>query len=138
MITLAQYWMGRNTMYASDLTDQIVANAKETVRRVNLFLNTYHAGLAQKDTVTSGWRPASVNRTTPNASTTSAHLTAEAVDLADDDGSLDSWIKLPDGRHALVACGLYAEAALYTPRWAHLQTRKTASGSRIFNPRLLP
>jgi Peptidase M15 len=135
-ITMKQYWMGRDTQYASELDDTIRANAAETVRRANQFLETYHAatGSTAPDNVNSGWRPPSVNAATKNAAKNSPHLTGEAVDLSDDIEAIDRWITSDAGRQALVECDLYAEFAAATPRWAHLQTRKTASGNRIFKP----
>ncbi len=135
-ITLKQYWKGRDTEFASELTDEIKKNAAETVRRANQFLELYHAatGSTAPDNVNSGWRPPSVNAATKNAAKNSPHLTGEAVDLSDDVEDIDKWIASDAGRQALVDCDLYAEWSGATPRWAHLQTRKTASGNRIFKP----
>ena len=135
-ITLKQYWKARDVDFASELTQQINANAVETVRRANLFLALYHqdTGSAVPDNVNSGWRPLSVNAATKNASKNSPHLSAMAVDLSDDDEAIDRWIASAAGRQALIDCDLYAEVASATPRWSHLQTRKTASGRRIFKP----
>ena len=48
--------------------------------------------------------------------------------------AIDRWIASPEGLQALIDCDLYAEAPKATPRWAHLQTRATVSGKRVFNP----
>lgn len=135
-ITLKQYWKNRDVEHAAELTPQIRANAIETVRRANLLLAIYHAatGSTEPDNVNSGWRPPSVNAATKNASKNSAHLTAQAVDLSDDVEAIDQWISTDAGRKALEDCDLYAEIATATPRWCHLQTRRTASGRRIFRP----
>lgn len=135
-ITLKQYWKNRDVEYANELTPTIIANAKETVRRANLFLKRYHdaTGATAPDGVNSGWRPPSVNAATKNAAKNSPHLTAQAVDLSDDLEAIDRWIASPEGLQALIDCDLYAEAPKATPRWAHLQTRAIASGKRVFNP----
>jgi uncharacterized protein YcbK (DUF882 family) len=135
-ITLKQYWKNRDVEYAAELTPQISANAVETVRRANLLLMTYHTatGSTEPDNVNSGWRPPSVNAATKGAAKNSPHLTAQAVDLSDDVEAMDHWLATDAGRKALEDCDLYAEVASATPRWAHLQTRKTASGRRIFRP----
>ena len=135
-ITLKQYWMNRDVAYASELTQELRDNAAETVRRANLLLARYHADTdsTAPDNVNSGWRPKSVNDATKKASKTSAHLSCQAVDLSDDGEAIDKWIASPQGRQALIDSDLYAEAAHATPRWAHVQTRKTNSGNRIFNP----
>jgi uncharacterized protein YcbK (DUF882 family) len=135
-ITLKQYWKNRDVEYVEELTPLIRANAIETVRRVNLLIVVYHSaiGSTEPDNVNSGWRPPSVNAATKGAAKNSPHLTAEAVDLSDDAEAIDKWLVTDAGRKALVDCDLYAEVASATPRWAHLQTRKTASGNRIFKP----
>ena len=135
-ITLKQYWKNRNVEHVTQLTPLIQTNAIETVRRANLLLTIYHAatGTREPDNVNSGWRPPSVNAATKGAAKKSPHLTAEAVDLSDDVEAIDQWLATEKGRQALVACDLYAELASATPRWSHLQTRKTASGRRIFKP----
>lgn len=135
-ITLKQYWKNRDVEHAAELTPQIKNNAIETVRRANLLLGIYHSatGAAQPDSVNSGWRPPSINAATKGAAKNSPHLTAEAVDLSDDVEAIDRWLATDAGRNALKVCDLYAEVASATPRWCHLQTRRTASGRRIFKP----
>lgn len=135
-ITLKQFWKNRDVEHAAELTAEIRANATETVRRVNLLLAIYHVATnsAAPDIVNSGWRPASVNAATKGAAKRSPHLTAEAVDLSDDVEAIDVWLATALGRKALMDCDLYAEVASATPRWAHLQTRRTASGNRVFKP----
>ncbi len=135
-ITLKQYWKNRDVEYASELTPELRARATETVRRANQLLAIYHAatGNTAPDNVNSGWRPPSVNAATKNAAKNSPHLTCEAVDLSDDVEAIDQWLATAEGRQALIDCDLYAEVASATPRWAHVQTRKTASGNRIFKP----
>lgn len=136
MINLRQYWMGRDVTHAADLTPEIQANARDTVSRANLLLLDFEAanpGAAPR-TVNSGWRPPSVNAGVPGAAVRSKHLTAQAVDLRDDDGELDRWLTTATGLNALIEHDLYAEHADATPRWCHLQTVAPRSGSRIFRP----
>lgn len=59
----------------------------------------------------------------------SAHLTGEAVDIADD-GTLQRWLKKNEKK--LVELGLYVEDFASTPGWCHLQTRPTKN--RFFKP----
>lgn len=136
LLTMPDYWMGRDKQFAGDLKPFIAANARELVRRVNELLQEFYSAMPQAidRTVNSGWRPPAVNAGVRNAARTSAHLTGEAVDLSDDDEVLDAWINSPAGLDALVRCDLYAEHRDYTPRWAHLQTRKVLSGRRVFVP----
>ena len=90
MITVEQYFMGRDKEYAGDCTDLITANAHYTVEAVNTLL-----AIAKKDGiepgidqvtgnhVSSGWRSPTVNDRTCNAAKGSAHLSGEACDLQD-------------------------------------------------------
>ena len=67
-LKLADYYMGRDKLHRSELSREIRANARETLRRVNGLLR--RAGLMRK--VTSGWRPATINATVPGAARGSA------------------------------------------------------------------
>ena len=133
MITLDAYWKGRDKEYANELTEQIQANAAETVKRVNQLL-----ALAEADTgmvfeeVSSGWRPAEVNDATANAASHSKHLTAEACDVRDPQGHLDEWCV--QNQDKLAEIGLWLELPKATPTWTHLQTVAPKSHARIFVP----
>lgn len=62
----------------------------------------------------------------------SCHLSGEAVDIADPDGSLQKWLK--ENTMLLEGLGLYVEDFKYTPGWVHIQTRAPKSGRRFFIP----
>lgn len=61
----------------------------------------------------------------------SAHLTGEAVDIADN-GELQKWLK--KNMKKMEELGLYAEDFSATPTWVHLQKRAPKSGKRFFLP----
>ena len=135
IITLAEYYMGRDAEYKSELTPEIEANARETVLRVNKLLN--HSGIVRR--VASGWRPAAVNKATPGAAARSKHMLALACDLADADGQLDAWCmaNLDDLKHI----GLWLEHPNATKTkerfgegWCHVQTVPPKSGARVYMP----
>ncbi|MES1986534.1 MAG: D-Ala-D-Ala carboxypeptidase family metallohydrolase [Pseudomonadota bacterium] len=109
-----------------ELTAQIIINAKDLLAHVNPMLD--FLGLTPK--VTSGFRPSSVNAALPNSAKKSAHMTGQAVDLEDKDGSL----KEKCTPELLEKFGLYREATEACPGWCHLQTRVIPSGHRIFMP----
>lgn len=136
MPTLGEYWMGRDKLFARELTDQIRANAATLIERVNLFLVCYRAstGDLTPRPVNSGWRPAAINAKVRGAAPKSKHMTGEAVDLADSDESLDTWAESPEGQKALESCKLWLESPAYTNRWIHLQSVPPKSGHRIFIP----
>lgn len=143
MITMTQYWMGRDAKYPSELSSEIRANAEELVGKVNaLLLMAEGAGVepgtsVRGDAIASGWRPAAVNDKTSNAAASSKHLTGEAVDLADTrPRALARWcLQNPD---ALEQLGLYMEDPRWTPSWVHLQSRPPRSGLRVYRPSSAP
>jgi len=137
MISMTQYWMGRDTKYASEMTDDIASNAQATVDAVNQLLEI--AGRSE-DKVNSGWRPQAVNDATRNAASRSKHLTGQAVDIGDPDRSLATWVA--DNLDVLTECGLYCEDFRWTGDadggWVHFQTVPPKSGRRIFIPSMEP
>lgn len=62
----------------------------------------------------------------------SAHMTGEAVDVSDVDGSIYGYCI--DNVDILIRLGLYLECRTWTPRWLHCQIRAPKSGSRFFQP----
>ena len=143
MITLAQYWMGRDAKYPAEMTPEIRANAELLVGKVNNLLNfADEDGVAPGvdqvtgTAVSSGWRPHAVNDRTANAAMGSKHLSGLAVDLQDTkDRALARWcLANPD---ALEAAGLWMERPQWTggaDPWVHLQGVPPRSGHRYYVP----
>jgi len=129
MLTLTDYFMGRERLHPTELTAKLRRNAACTVQRANALLRL--AGV-HDCAVNSGWRPRTINASIPNASPRSRHVTCEAIDLCDDDGALDAWCmaNLP----ALETIGLWLEHPSATPGWCHVQTVPPGSGRRVFFP----
>lgn len=127
-LKLADYYMGRDRQYRRELTPELRANARETIKRVNRLLR--RAGLSCK--VTSGWRPAAVNAAVPGAAKGSKHLSCLAIDLEDRDGRLDAWCLA--NLEVLEELQLWLEHPDATPGWCHLQTLPPRSGNRVFYP----
>lgn len=116
-------------------TSEMLADAAEVVRRVNLFLTMFGAS---RD-VSSGYRPPEVNAATPGAAKNSHHMTCKAVDLRDKDGKLGAFALASVKR--LEDCDLYLEHPIdtftvkngkVTARWVHLQIVPPRSKRRIF------
>lgn len=128
MITLTDYWKGRDSQYASELTDAIRANAAITIEKANALLDAF----GESRGVTSGWRPSAINAATPNAAPLSKHLTGQAVDIADHEGDLDQWCI--DNQATLVGLGLWQEHPASTKGWCHIQIVAPKSGNRVFYP----
>jgi len=127
-LKLADYYRGRDRLHRDELTCELRANARETLRRANRLLR--RAGLARK--VSSGWRPAAVNAAVPGAAKGSKHLSCQAVDLEDRDGRLDAWCMA--NLAVLEELQLWLEHPDATPGWCHLQTLPPRSGRRVFYP----
>jgi len=139
MITLEQYWMGRDVTHATAMTPQIERNAFDTVERANkLLILARGFGIdtqvdqRTKSNCSGGWRPPAVNRITPGAALNSKHLDARAIDLYDPDGDLDEWLLA--NPKILKDLGLWLEHPSATKGWSHVQTVAPKSGNRVFYP----
>lgn len=130
MITLTDYWMGRDREFPLALTPQIEKNAELTVQLANALLVRFGEGRR----VNSGWRPPEVNAKTAGAAPKSKHMTGQAIDLADPEGDLDDWLMSAEGQAAMAELGLWHEHPAVTKGWAHLQTVPPRSGRRTFYP----
>ena len=128
MITLKEYFQGRDEQFANELTSELRVNAEVTVARVNALLS--HFG--QDRIVNSGWRPRAVNSATLGAAIKSKHMTCEACDLQDADGDLDDWCM--DNLQILEELRLWLEHPASTKGWTHVQIVPPKSGKRVFYP----
>lgn len=129
VLTLSDYFMGRDVSHAHELDETLRSNACRTVARVNELLRLIGN---PRTRVNSGWRPHSINAAIPNASPRSRHLTCEAIDLRDEDGAFDAWCMRNLDR--LESVGLWLEHPDATPGWCHVQTVPPRSGRRVFMP----
>lgn len=120
----SEYLKDREIEYP--LPDQFKENMKALLAK----LDTVRFEWGKPLNISSGYRPGRFNKAAGGA-TNSAHLTCEAVDLVDTDGSLAKFL---NNEERLKIYGLYLENPVRTPGWCHLQTRATKSGNRIFNP----
>jgi hypothetical protein len=133
MISLANYFNGRDKKYVRELDDEIRNNAALTVSRVNRLLGIAAEEGIECDTVNSGWRPLAVNDKTSNAAKGSKHIKALAVDLGDSpQRDFARWC-LRNLKH-LESIGLWMEDPRWTPSWVHLQIVPPGSGKRVFVP----
>ena len=136
LITLEQYLTASGSYpdraTHKELTKEYVENAKKLLKVVNQALKDLGIKSVR---VSSGFRPSSVNKTTKGAAKVSSHLSCEAIDLVADKNQ--SLCKLFTNE-VLEKYNLFREDSDATigkvSNWCHLQTRKTSSGKRIFNP----
>lgn len=144
MITLADYWMGRDAKYPAALTEKIIDNATLLLGRVNLLLTWAYAehvtpalDARTGNHIASGWRPPEVNDATSNAAAKSRHLTGEAIDLRDSGTrELARWCLR--NLDALEEIGLWMEAPQWCPSWVHLQIVPPGSRRRVYCPSSKP
>jgi hypothetical protein len=122
MIKPEEIIMGRDKEFPLDLP--LLNNLASLLAGINYLRGRYGRPL----TVTSGFRPGHFNK----GATLSAHLTLEAVDLADANGDFAKWCL--ENLKELETAGLYMEDPTFTRRWVHLQTRKPKTGNRVFKP----
>lgn len=141
MISLQDYWMGRDREFPMAMSPDLEKNAALMVELANKLLVIAHsAGITLPtnprtgSVVSSGWRPASVNANTPNAAPNSKHMTGHAIDLYDPDGDLDEWLMTADGQKTLADIGLWMEHPSATKTWCHVQSIPPRSRNRVFYP----
>lgn len=132
MISKSELLQGRDKTYANDYTKEISDN----LDRLLVPLNQIRSAYGKPMTVTSGWRPPSINANTPGAAPKSKHMLGLAADIADQDGALWAWvIKNLDLMKQL---GIYLEDKRWTPGWVHFGLGAPTSGKRIFIPSSAP
>jgi hypothetical protein len=144
VITLQQYWTGRDEAFPEDCTLAVRRNAAALLAAVNTLLkcaaeDRVAPGIDEHtwNQVASGWRPPSVNARTSNAGKHSTHITGQGVDLQDHaDRRLARWCLRNLDR--LEGLGLYMEDPRWTPSWLHLQCVPPASGKRVYIPSSAP
>lgn len=118
-----------------ELTEEVKTNAKTLLEKVNMLLDE----LGIKDaTVSSGFRPSSVNSAIANAAKKSSHMTGKAIDLVDDKNQTLAKLiaKHPESLRKL---GLFLEDPDSTKgansNWCHLDiATRSDRPSRIFKP----
>lgn len=130
IITLQDYWKGRDYKFQSELTDDIVTNAQQLLNRVNALLTDMHIVTVS---VSSGWRPKEINDAY-NGAKNSYHLSGRAIDIADHDRSISK--ELLERSFLLKKYDLWMEDPKFTPSWVHLDTgERPERDVRIFKPR---
>lgn len=139
MITLSDYFMGRDKVYKKELTDELIKNAGVMIEKANSLISilsenniTFQLNPKTGTMVSSGWRPAAVNARTKNAAPKSKHMLCQAVDIYDPDGEIDEW--LVNNEPVLRAVGIHIEHPSATKGWTHWQCVPPKSGRFIFYP----
>lgn len=110
------------------LTKGLVINLNELLAKMNIV----RAEWGKPMIVTSGLRSRKDQEKINPAHPYSRHLTAQACDIADPDGSLGEWVKA--NVSILESAGLWCEDPEYTKGWVHFQSAPPKSGKRFFIP----
>lgn len=110
-----------------ELTKAAILYATELLERVNKALK--HLNFTDVK-VSSGFRPSKVNGSV-GGSKMSAHMTCQAIDLVDVDGTLA--VLFLKNKKFFKDWGLYIEDPRWTKGWLHCQTRPTKSNPFIPN-----
>lgn len=113
-------------------TEEVRSNALVLLSRVATLLRDIPLPEARDPKINSGWRPQAYNAKVPNAAPNSKHITGQAVDLADPDGVLDSY--LHTHFDLLIKHRLWMEHPSATKGWCHLQSVPPRSGNLCFYP----
>lgn len=129
-VTIKQYFMGRDIAFPEDYNEEIRKNAERLIYKVNGLLTDLRV---ERVRVSSGWRPATVNRRIGGAKR-SLHLNGKAIDLADSNKELAR--RILDNRGLLKKWGLWLENTEHTDTWVHLDIgiRAPRPGGNIFKP----
>lgn len=127
VISKAELLMGRDKKYLLEYTTEVEINLDKLL----IPLNKLRAAYGKAMTVTSGWRPASINVAAGGAKK-SNHMLGLACDFKDSDGSLAAWCM--KNLTLLEEYGLWMENSAATKGWVHLQCVAPKSGNRVFKP----
>ena len=127
MITLDDYISthGKHRERGRWVSPAVEENAEALVSRINAMFLVW--GFSRR--LSGGFRDVDTNRKLRNASPYSRHITGQAADIEDHDGSLKAWaLKHQD---AIANVGLWCEPLHMTPTWLHVQTTPVPSGLRV-------
>lgn len=135
-ITGLDYWMGRDSRYRVEWTEDIKLAANDLLIRVNRLLALmtgvdFEVHPVTRSIVSSGWRPPAVNASTPGAAPNSKHMTGHAVDIYDPDGDLKAWCWEHQEALSRLDIDLYMEHPASTKGWLHLQSIPPASQKKF-------
>lgn len=119
---------GRDQQYPNDYTQEISDNLDRLLIPLNKIRDTWGKPM----TVTSGWRPPSINSSTPGAALHSKHMQGLAADISDPDGSLWAWVL--ENLQLMKDLDIFMEDKRWTKGWLHFGLGQPSSGRRIFVP----
>lgn len=130
-ITKDEILMGRDKSHASEYTPEISSNIDKLLIPLNKIRELYGKPMS----VSSGFRPPSLNAKVKGAAKKSSHAVGLACDFKDLDGKLAEFLVDLDKKGVLKQLGLWLENPAVTSSWCHLDIRDRGNRkSNIFNP----
>lgn len=111
-----------------DTSPEIAANLAELLNKMNQVRNAWGKPMI----VTSGLRSAEDQARVNPSAPKSKHMTGQACDIADSDGSLASWVRA--NMKLMESIGFWFEDFDHTNGWVHFQSCPPKSGNRVFIP----
>lgn len=130
MISKSEILMGRDAQFPKEYTKEVSDN----IDRLLIALNKFREAYGKAMTVSSGWRPQSINIAVGGAKM-SNHTVGLACDFKDADGSLDAFAVECDKKGLLKQWGLWLEHPDNTKGWIHLDCKNRGDRpSNIFRP----
>lgn len=136
VITIEQYWMGRDKQFPDLLSETVKQNAFAWVMHITTLLKLAEVDGIIRNELSSGWRPHIINDVTSNAAKKSSHIVGLGGDIKDPDRAFAQWCV--NNTDKLAACGIWMEDPRWTPTWVHLQITPPKSGKRIYIPSNAP
>lgn len=129
-ISKAEILMKRDNLFPDDYTSEVSENIDKLLIPLNKFREEYGKSMI----VSSGWRPASINKKIGGAAK-SNHMVGLACDFVDADGKLAEFALKMDKAGKLKEWGLWLENPKDTKGWVHLDIKDRGNRlSNIFNP----
>lgn len=131
MISKDELLKGRDKQFPNDYSSEVSNNLDLLLIPLNKIREAYGKPM----TVSSGWRPPTINASTPGAATHSKHMVGLACDIQDD-GQLMRWVLA--NLELMKSLNIYLEDFRWTPTWVHFQLGAPNSKNRIFVPSSAP
>jgi hypothetical protein len=128
---MSKYFTEKEYLMGRDKTDPLTDEQKANMQALLEALDKLREAFGKPMHISSGYRPASVNKAVGGAKK-SNHMLCLACDFKDPTGEIDEFCL--DNIKLLEELGLYLEDINSTPGWCHLQKVAPKSGRRIFIP----
>jgi hypothetical protein len=128
---MSKYFTEKEYLMGRDKTDPLTDEQKANMQALLEALDKLREAFGKPMHISSGYRPASVNKAVGGAKK-SNHMLCLACDFKDPTGEIDEFCL--DNLKLLKELGLYLESPNHTVGWCHVQLKAPSSGNRVFIP----